>query len=172
MLRLSSECWESSARDCLRQQPLRPTLSPPLSAGGIHSLVLTLFVCHAHPWGGSVFLLQWLRGLPTSRMSFNTIFGECPYCNQVSHIAVMSTPPTPSTLTHSHSHSLTLTHTHTPLLPPSHSQSPSKHCTVISCENKSCNLITKQKFREKNLQIAHCGSNGLINQGCECYSNT
>ncbi|NXF04237.1 FANCL ligase, partial [Smithornis capensis] len=28
-------------------------------------------------------LYEWLQGLPTSRQSFNTIFGECPYCNKV-----------------------------------------------------------------------------------------
>lgn len=26
---------------------------------------------------------QWLRGLPTSRQSFNIVFGECPYCSKV-----------------------------------------------------------------------------------------
>ncbi|KAH0622875.1 hypothetical protein JD844_025674, partial [Phrynosoma platyrhinos] len=26
-------------------------------------------------------LYEWLRGLPSSRQSFNIIFGECPYCN-------------------------------------------------------------------------------------------
>ncbi|XP_056327434.1 E3 ubiquitin-protein ligase FANCL-like, partial [Danio aesculapii] len=25
---------------------------------------------------------QWLRGLPTSRQSFNIVFGECPYCSK------------------------------------------------------------------------------------------
>uniref|UniRef100_A0AAR2ITC7 RING-type domain-containing protein n=1 Tax=Pygocentrus nattereri TaxID=42514 RepID=A0AAR2ITC7_PYGNA len=28
-------------------------------------------------------LYEWLRGLPTSRQSFNVVFGECPYCNKV-----------------------------------------------------------------------------------------
>ncbi|TSK22708.1 E3 ubiquitin-protein ligase FANCL [Bagarius yarrelli] len=28
-------------------------------------------------------LYEWLRGLPTSRQSFNTVFGECPYCSKV-----------------------------------------------------------------------------------------
>ncbi|XP_010331882.1 E3 ubiquitin-protein ligase FANCL isoform X6 [Saimiri boliviensis] len=27
-------------------------------------------------------LYEWLRGLPTSRQSFNIIFGECPYCSK------------------------------------------------------------------------------------------
>ncbi|XP_013370123.1 PREDICTED: E3 ubiquitin-protein ligase FANCL isoform X2 [Chinchilla lanigera] len=27
-------------------------------------------------------LYEWLRGLPTSRQSFNVIFGECPYCSK------------------------------------------------------------------------------------------
>ncbi|XP_036430194.1 E3 ubiquitin-protein ligase FANCL [Colossoma macropomum] len=27
-------------------------------------------------------LYEWLRGLPTSRQSFNVVFGECPYCNK------------------------------------------------------------------------------------------
>uniref|UniRef100_A0AAY4E5L9 RING-type domain-containing protein n=1 Tax=Denticeps clupeoides TaxID=299321 RepID=A0AAY4E5L9_9TELE len=27
-------------------------------------------------------LYEWLRGLPTSRQSFNTVFGECPYCSK------------------------------------------------------------------------------------------
>uniref|UniRef100_A0A8D0HJF6 E3 ubiquitin-protein ligase FANCL n=1 Tax=Sphenodon punctatus TaxID=8508 RepID=A0A8D0HJF6_SPHPU len=27
-------------------------------------------------------LYEWLRGLPSSRQSFNIIFGECPYCNK------------------------------------------------------------------------------------------
>ncbi|KAJ6667071.1 hypothetical protein lerEdw1_019075 [Lerista edwardsae] len=27
-------------------------------------------------------LFEWLRGLPSSRQSFNVIFGECPYCNK------------------------------------------------------------------------------------------
>lgn len=29
------------------------------------------------------FLLQWLRTLPSSRQSFNVVFGECPYCSKV-----------------------------------------------------------------------------------------
>ncbi|XP_063157303.1 E3 ubiquitin-protein ligase FANCL isoform X2 [Candoia aspera] len=29
-----------------------------------------------------VCLYEWLRGLPSSRQSFNVIFGECPYCNK------------------------------------------------------------------------------------------
>ncbi|XP_051867985.1 E3 ubiquitin-protein ligase FANCL isoform X6 [Pristis pectinata] len=28
-------------------------------------------------------LYEWLRGLPSSRQSFNIIFGECPYCSKV-----------------------------------------------------------------------------------------
>ncbi|XP_026880116.1 E3 ubiquitin-protein ligase FANCL isoform X2 [Electrophorus electricus] len=27
-------------------------------------------------------LYEWLRGLPTSRQSFNIVFGECPYCSK------------------------------------------------------------------------------------------
>ncbi|XP_065256594.1 E3 ubiquitin-protein ligase FANCL [Emys orbicularis] len=27
-------------------------------------------------------LFEWLQGLPSSRQSFNVIFGECPYCNK------------------------------------------------------------------------------------------
>ncbi|XP_010015279.1 PREDICTED: E3 ubiquitin-protein ligase FANCL, partial [Nestor notabilis] len=27
-------------------------------------------------------LYEWLQGLPSSRQSFNVIFGECPYCNK------------------------------------------------------------------------------------------
>ncbi|XP_076829995.1 E3 ubiquitin-protein ligase FANCL isoform X2 [Brachyhypopomus gauderio] len=27
-------------------------------------------------------LYEWLRGLPTSRQSFNVVFGECPYCSK------------------------------------------------------------------------------------------
>eukprot|EP00731_Ephydatia_muelleri_P027424 Em0019g297a len=27
-------------------------------------------------------LFEWLKGLPTSRQSFKTVFGECPYCGQ------------------------------------------------------------------------------------------
>ncbi|KAG8443981.1 hypothetical protein GDO86_009239, partial [Hymenochirus boettgeri] len=27
-------------------------------------------------------LYEWLRGLPSSRQSFNVIYGECPYCNK------------------------------------------------------------------------------------------
>uniref|UniRef100_A0A4X1W699 FA complementation group L n=2 Tax=Sus scrofa TaxID=9823 RepID=A0A4X1W699_PIG len=30
-----------------------------------------------------VCLYEWLRGLLTSRQSFNTIFGECPYCSKL-----------------------------------------------------------------------------------------
>lgn len=30
-----------------------------------------------------LLVLQWLQGLPSSRQSFNVIFGECPYCNKV-----------------------------------------------------------------------------------------
>ncbi|XP_075392035.1 E3 ubiquitin-protein ligase FANCL isoform X1 [Tenrec ecaudatus] len=30
-----------------------------------------------------ICLYEWLRGLLTSRQSFNTIFGECPYCSKV-----------------------------------------------------------------------------------------
>lgn len=26
-------------------------------------------------------LFVWLQGLPTSRVSFDTIFGQCPYCS-------------------------------------------------------------------------------------------
>ncbi|KAI2657833.1 E3 ubiquitin-protein ligase FANCL [Labeo rohita] len=29
-----------------------------------------------------VCLYEWLRGLPTSRQSFNIVFGECPYCSK------------------------------------------------------------------------------------------
>ncbi|XP_058020871.1 E3 ubiquitin-protein ligase FANCL isoform X5 [Ahaetulla prasina] len=29
-----------------------------------------------------VCLYEWLRGLPSSRQSFNVIFGECPYCSK------------------------------------------------------------------------------------------
>ncbi|XP_012675315.1 E3 ubiquitin-protein ligase FANCL [Clupea harengus] len=29
-----------------------------------------------------VCLYEWLRGLPTSRQSFNVLFGECPYCSK------------------------------------------------------------------------------------------
>uniref|UniRef100_A0A8C7B3H9 FA complementation group L n=1 Tax=Neovison vison TaxID=452646 RepID=A0A8C7B3H9_NEOVI len=29
-----------------------------------------------------ICLYEWLRGLPTSRQSFNIIFGECPYCSK------------------------------------------------------------------------------------------
>ncbi|KAA0717980.1 E3 ubiquitin-protein ligase FANCL [Triplophysa tibetana] len=29
-----------------------------------------------------VCLYEWLRGLPTSRQSFNVVFGECPYCSK------------------------------------------------------------------------------------------
>ena len=32
------------------------------------------------------FFLQWLRALPSSRQSFNMVFGECPYCSKVRHI--------------------------------------------------------------------------------------
>uniref|UniRef100_A0A671KRF4 FA complementation group L n=1 Tax=Sinocyclocheilus anshuiensis TaxID=1608454 RepID=A0A671KRF4_9TELE len=37
-----------------------------------------------------VCLYEWLRGLPTSRQSFNIVFGECPYCSKV----IFSLPPT------------------------------------------------------------------------------
>ncbi|XP_066863666.1 E3 ubiquitin-protein ligase FANCL isoform X2 [Kogia breviceps] len=33
-----------------------------------------------------ICLYEWLRGLLTSRQSFNVIFGECPYCSKVSHL--------------------------------------------------------------------------------------
>ncbi|ETE72297.1 E3 ubiquitin-protein ligase FANCL, partial [Ophiophagus hannah] len=32
------------------------------------------------------FILQWLRGLPSSRQSFNVIFGECPYCSKLENL--------------------------------------------------------------------------------------
>ena len=32
----------------------------------------------------SAFVVQWLKTLPTTRQSFGTLFGECPYCNEVS----------------------------------------------------------------------------------------
>lgn len=32
--------------------------------------------------------LQWLRGLPSSRQSFNIVFGECPYCSKVFQAAI------------------------------------------------------------------------------------
>ncbi|XP_074255918.1 E3 ubiquitin-protein ligase FANCL isoform X8 [Saimiri boliviensis] len=35
-------------------------------------------------------LYEWLRGLPTSRQSFNIIFGECPYCSKVSKLVIIS----------------------------------------------------------------------------------
>ncbi|NXU94458.1 FANCL ligase, partial [Xiphorhynchus elegans] len=57
-------------------------------------------ICYAYRLGGSApdqvcdeprcgqpfhhaCLYEWLQGLPTSRQSFNVIFGECPYCNKV-----------------------------------------------------------------------------------------
>ncbi|MBN3304823.1 FANCL ligase, partial [Amia calva] len=36
-------------------------------------------------------LYEWLRGLPSSRQSFNTIFGECPYCRKVQHASFIDT---------------------------------------------------------------------------------
>ncbi|XP_030012457.1 E3 ubiquitin-protein ligase FANCL isoform X3 [Sphaeramia orbicularis] len=30
-------------------------------------------------------LYEWLRALPSSRQSFNIVFGECPYCSKVRH---------------------------------------------------------------------------------------
>ena len=87
----------------------------------------------AHPMGGSVFLLQWLRGLPTSRMSFNTIFGECPYCNQVSHIAALACPPPLPIHTHSHTPTHPHTHTHPHLfsLPPQPISIKALHCDQL-----------------------------------------
>lgn len=32
-----------------------------------------------------ICLYEWLRGLQTSRQSFNILFGECPYCSKVSN---------------------------------------------------------------------------------------
>ena len=105
----NSHCGQPFHHPCLLEV-YTPSFSP-------CSYVTSL---EAHPMGGSIFLLQWLRGLPTSRMSFNTIFGECPYCNQVSHIAALACPPPPPIHTHSHtSHtSHTYPHTPTPVLPP------------------------------------------------------
>ena len=41
------------------------------------------FSCDALSMNAEEFLFQWLRALPTSRQSFNTIFGDCPYCEKV-----------------------------------------------------------------------------------------
>lgn len=30
-----------------------------------------------------ILTLQWIRTRPESRMSFDTLFGRCPYCQQV-----------------------------------------------------------------------------------------
>ncbi|XP_019798384.3 E3 ubiquitin-protein ligase FANCL isoform X5 [Tursiops truncatus] len=35
-----------------------------------------------------ICLYEWLRGLLTSRQSFNVIFGECPYCSKVSKLLI------------------------------------------------------------------------------------
>uniref|UniRef100_A0A8C8ZV25 FA complementation group L n=1 Tax=Prolemur simus TaxID=1328070 RepID=A0A8C8ZV25_PROSS len=35
-----------------------------------------------------ICLYEWLRGLLTSRQSFNIIFGECPYCSKVSKLLI------------------------------------------------------------------------------------
>ena len=99
--------------------------------------------CANIPWEVLLLLLQWLRGLPTSRMSFNTIFGECPYCNQVSHIAACC-----SFIMYTNLISLLpfpLLRSHTSPLP---SQSPSKHCTVINTKNAIHFIVEKdyQKF--------------------------
>ncbi|XP_030776806.1 E3 ubiquitin-protein ligase FANCL isoform X5 [Rhinopithecus roxellana] len=37
-----------------------------------------------------ICLYEWLRGLLTSRQSFNIIFGECPYCSKVSKLLITS----------------------------------------------------------------------------------
>ncbi|XP_055099336.2 E3 ubiquitin-protein ligase FANCL isoform X3 [Symphalangus syndactylus] len=37
-----------------------------------------------------ICLYEWLRGLQTSRQSFNIIFGECPYCSKVSKLLITS----------------------------------------------------------------------------------
>ena len=34
-----------------------------------------------------LFYLQWLRALPSTRHSFNVLFGECPYCNKVCRLS-------------------------------------------------------------------------------------
>ena len=36
-------------------------------------------------------MLQWLRALPSSRQSFNVVFGECPYCSKVSWVWLIDT---------------------------------------------------------------------------------
>ena len=36
------------------------------------------------------FFLQWLRALPSSRQSFNMVFGECPYCSKVRHNVLLN----------------------------------------------------------------------------------
>uniref|UniRef100_A0A8C6CZY7 E3 ubiquitin-protein ligase FANCL n=1 Tax=Moschus moschiferus TaxID=68415 RepID=A0A8C6CZY7_MOSMO len=41
-------------------------------------------------------LYEWLRGLLTSRQSFNIIFGECPYCSKVSKLFVTFPKTSPS----------------------------------------------------------------------------
>lgn len=43
-----------------------------------------------------ICLYEWLRGLLTSRQSFNIIFGECPYCSKVSKLFVTFHKTVPS----------------------------------------------------------------------------
>ena len=37
-------------------------------------------------------LLQWLRAVPSSRQSFNVVFGECPYCSKVCSTCLLTLP--------------------------------------------------------------------------------
>uniref|UniRef100_A0A452F7L4 FA complementation group L n=1 Tax=Capra hircus TaxID=9925 RepID=A0A452F7L4_CAPHI len=43
-----------------------------------------------------ICLYEWLRGLLTSRQSFNIMFGECPYCSKVSSLFVTFHKTVPS----------------------------------------------------------------------------
>ncbi|XP_060268142.1 E3 ubiquitin-protein ligase FANCL isoform X3 [Ovis aries] len=43
-----------------------------------------------------ICLYEWLRGLLTSRQSFNIMFGECPYCSKVSNLFVTFHKTVPS----------------------------------------------------------------------------
>lgn len=47
------------------------------------TLMKTVAVCTPMTHECLSFLFQWLRALPSSRQSFNMIFGECPYCSKV-----------------------------------------------------------------------------------------
>jgi len=88
--------WVGYSRSGLQWSALWPAFPSSVSLWG-KQISLTVFqsqnnflkMCNllVFVWYLNILLIylssQWLRGLPTSRQSFNIVFGECPYCSKV-----------------------------------------------------------------------------------------